>query len=278
MTNTIMDKANNVLAKIQCLSGNQLKLIAALCMLIDHATKVFYESLAFRVINPGLGAGLININDLQPVHLVYNFLCGIGAVAFPVFAFAFAEGYAHTRSKGRYLCRLLIFAFLSELPFDMTFFYAAAKGTPEWPWYPWQQNVFFTFALALCALWLMDHLQKLKSKPLSVILQGLVAVSICYLAQKVVRCDWFGFGVFLILVAYLLRKNRILQVLGMLLAKLLFNPFYELPSIFFSLALILLYNGKRGKRNMKYFFYGFYPIHIAIIGVLNWLIFYVFWK
>lgn len=278
MADTIMAKANNVLAKVQCLSDNQLKLIAALCMLIDHVTKVFYASLSFRIINPGFQAGLFSQESLQPVYLIYDLLCGIGSIAFPVFAFAFVEGFQHTRSKGRYLGRLILFALLSELPFDMTFFYGFSRGKPVWPWFPWHQNVFYTFALALCALWLMEAIQKLPSKPLSIFLQALTAAGICFLAEEVIRCDYGGFGVFLMIVAWLLRRNRLFQVLGMLLAKLLIDPYYELQSIFLSLILILLYNGKRGKRNLKQFFYGFYPIHIAVIGLLNWLIFYVFWK
>ena len=276
--NKLLTRIDGALGRVQCLSGNQLKLIAALCMLIDHVTKVFYESLAFRVINPGLQAGLFTLESLQPVHLIYDLLCGIGAIAFPVFAFAFVEGFQHTRSKARYLGRLTLFALLSELPFDMTFFYGYSRGKPIWPWYPWHQNVFFTFALALCALWLMEAIQKLPSKPLSILLQALTVAGVCFLAEEVIRCDYGGFGVFLMIAAWLLRKNRTLQVLGMLLAKLLIDPYYELPSIFFSLVLILLYNGKRGKRNLKQFFYGFYPFHIAVIGLLNWLIFYVFWK
>ena len=99
----------------------------------------------------------------------------------------------------------------------------------------------------------------------------------CYIAQFVVYGDYRGYGVFLIIVAYLLRNNRLYQILGMILAKFVFDRSYYPISFLISLILILLYNGKRGEKNLKPFFYGFYPIHIAIIGFLDWLIFTVLW-
>ena len=59
----LLTKSERPLARIQCLNDNQLKLIAAICMLIDHVTKVFYQSLAFRVINPMAASGQLNYEE-----------------------------------------------------------------------------------------------------------------------------------------------------------------------------------------------------------------------
>lgn len=279
MFSSITSRCNTGLSRIQCLSSNQLKMIATVCMLIDHATKVFYQSLSYRIINPMLVAGQMTVDQLTIIHNIYeHLLCGIGAVAFPVFAFLFAEGFQHTRSKGRYLLRLTIFALASEFIYDATFFSRYGEGTPGWPWYWGQQNVFFTYLTALCALWLMELANRLKIKPLSVLIQGLIVLVVCYLAECVIYVDYGGYGVFLIIVIYILRKNRLLQILGMLLAKYLLYKSYFPVSFLFSLALIFLYNGKRGQKNLKPFFYSFYPIHIAIIGFVDWLIFTALWK
>ncbi len=278
MNNSIANRCNTGLSCIQCLSGNQLKTIAAICMLIDHITKVFFQSIAYRIINPMLASGALSPEQLPLIHFFYDdILLLLGAVAFPVFAFAFTEGFHYTSSKPKFLLRLALLAVVSELPFDATFFGRYEEGTPGWPWYWGHQNVFFTYLQALCALWLMELASKIRCKPLSVLLQGVIIFSVCCLAEFVVDGDYDGYGVFLIIVMYVLRKNRLLQVLGMLAAKAMFDPHYFPLSFLLSIVLILLYNGERGQKNMKRFFYSFYPIHIAIIGLLDWLIFSFLW-
>ena len=44
-------------------------------------------------------------------------LRAVGRVAFILFAFSCAEGYRLTRDKDRYLCRLMVWAGISQLPY-----------------------------------------------------------------------------------------------------------------------------------------------------------------
>ena len=61
------------------LSGNALKIIAAITMLIDHIGVILLPQITlFRV---------------------------IGRISFPIFAFMIAEGCAHTKNKLRYFYR-----------------------------------------------------------------------------------------------------------------------------------------------------------------------------
>ena len=71
-------------------------------------------------------------------------LTHIGRIAFPIFAFQIAEGFARTHDRKGYLLRMLAFAAVSEIPFNL--FYA---GTAV---YPFHQNVMFTFVLAILLL------------------------------------------------------------------------------------------------------------------------------
>ena len=73
------------------------------------------------------------------------------------------------------------------------------------------------------------------------------------------KTDYDAKGVMAILLLYVFRKKRSMQIL----AGCLFFSWWELPALaaFFLLA---CYNGTRGLR-MKYFFYVFYPAHLLLL-------------
>ena len=75
-------------------------------------------------------------------------LTHVGRLAFPIFAFLAVEGYFHTRSFKRYALRMLLFAVLSEVPFDLMY-----GGTV---FYPVHQNVIWTLLLGLLGIRLME--------------------------------------------------------------------------------------------------------------------------
>lgn len=75
-------------------------------------------------------------------------MTNLGRLAFPIFAFQIAEGYARTHNFKRYLGRMFLFALISELPFNLM--------TGGGLLFPFHQNVMFTFCLALLMLRLAD--------------------------------------------------------------------------------------------------------------------------
>lgn len=285
MTTTTLNRLDNNLGRFQCLSGNQIKMIAVVCMFIDHFWAVFYITFSRLVINPMLQAGLMTFEQAEILLGIYDFFRSIGRIAFPLFCFAFAEGYAHTHNKGLYLLRLALFSLISEVPFDIAFMWHGGPGlwseeiARHWPMWWDHQNVFFTFLLAFSGLWLVEKTSALvKWKPLTFLLQCGIAFVVCFLAEFKVRGDYDGFGVFFIFVAYFLRKNRIVQIAGLILATVVFNPGCQPIPFAITLVLMLLYNGQRGQRNLKYFFYWFYPVHIALLGLTDWYLFTFLWN
>lgn len=62
-----------------------------------------------------------------------DWLTCIGRISFPIFAFMIVEGYFHTKNLKKYVLRLLFFAVISEIPFNL------AVGSRLF--YPIHQNV-----------------------------------------------------------------------------------------------------------------------------------------
>lgn len=110
------------LQNLKCLNGLTLKLLAMALMLCDHM---------WATVVPG-----------------NQWMTNLGRLAFPIFAFQIAEGYARTHNFRQYLGRMFLFALISEIPFNMI--------TGGGLLFPFHQNVMFTFCLALLMLRLAD--------------------------------------------------------------------------------------------------------------------------
>lgn len=186
--------------------------------------------------------------------LLYDAMRCVGRIAFPVFAFLVAEGFAYTHNRKRYFAQLLAFALISEVPW---FLLNGADGT---------HNVMFTLALGVAALAILEKLKE------NSILCGFAILSVTYLATWL-GTDYEWRGILMIAVFNLLRNQntnlpipygRMMQILCA------FPLMMHYGSIGASLAcmVIFLYDGTRGfiKGNVsKYGFYAFYPAHLLLI-------------
>ena len=72
-----------------------------------------------------------------------------GRIAFPIFAFLLAEGCRRTSDRLRYFLRLLVWAVLSEIPFNLMYVGSI--------FYPFHQNVLWTFLISLALISLIDQ-------------------------------------------------------------------------------------------------------------------------
>jgi len=206
------------------MTGFQLKLLAMLAMTADHIGAVFFPEIPL--------------------------LRWIGRLAMPVLCFFIGEGLRHTRSPRRYLLRLTGFALLSELPFDLAFY-------GEWG----HQNVYFTLALGLLALW------AIQSRGMEGWLLALTAA----LAAELLGCDYGMYGVLLILLLDRFHRARSEQLAAAALLNLAFFGLQTQTLSLIALPLLWLYNGKRGRDDRR-LFYLYYPAHLCVLGILRFVL------
>src|SRR5690554_3017221 len=215
------------------LSNSNLKIIAIISMLIDHIA-------------------VVNLFNIENSNLIYLMRI-IGRMAFPIFAFLIVEGFYYTRNLNKYFTRLLIFAFISEIPFDLAIFNTIFNFT--------HQNVFFTLALGLLSISLYDK-YKVKSKSL-----GFIYVLLICLFSIILRTDYNIFGILMIFVFYYFRNNFNLITFNIILINLITFSLIQIFAIL-SLLFIFLYNNKKGL-SLKYLFYVFYPGHLLTLYFLT---------
>ena len=267
------EQLNHKLARVQCLTGNTLKIIAILAMVFDYFCKIILQWLIDHYWYALAQAGQITIDRFYEIDwMIRSRLYPVGTIAFPLFAFLLVEGFRHTSNRKRYIDSMLFFALVSELPFDLGFFSSLSERAGTFPFYWGYQNIFFTLFLGLLALIFLETFSaKSESRAKNLVLQFACVFVIAQVAE-LIQCDYAGEGIWIIAAFYITRKNRIWQVLGFLAAYILTTG--EQPSIFILLAclLILLYNGTRGKLKLKYFFYAFYPVHIAFFYLVTLLL------
>ena len=223
------------------MSGSILKLIACLAMLIDHMAAF----LPGDFMNMKETLFMIG-NKAVSLRMIMHY---IGRIAFPLFAFLITEGFTHTHDRKKYGINLLIFALISELPWNLVhtgeLFYS-------------RQNVFFTLLLGYLGLCAID-LYKNDHKKSIITLACLLGVSL------VLRADYTCFGFGFILLLYILKDRYMMAILGCCM----------LPSRWIGgLAFIpiLMYNGQRGfakAKWTKYAFYIFYPLHLLALYLIR---------
>lgn len=225
-----------------CLSGNQLKILAALFMVCDHVGMLFFP-------------------EFTPPMMYLRY---IGRLVFPIFAFFIAEGCRYTKNKRKYLGTL---AFLG-LAFHVVYTSVMEDNSA---------NVIVTFALGVALIFLWQiFIDAIKDKKAwRAVLGGILFVGygvLCFFLTRKVHVDYYFGGVLLPWLVYLTKKKYLrlfLFALGIVIVCFFMGEYGEVQLWgLLAVPLMALYNGKRGEWKMKYFFYIFYPAHIvALYGI-----------
>lgn len=234
------------------LSGNTLKIIAALSMLIDHI-------------------GVILLPDADILRI-------IGRISFPIYAFMIAEGCEYTKNKLRYFLSIFVLGVACQIVY-----YIYDGGT--------DMGILITFSLSILAIYAMQYLKKAlladrncRSKLCAAIFVFLAVITGVYLLNRYFYIDYGFWGCMTPVFASVFRRTgseslpyleRLdsstvhVLMLGLGLIILSYVTGGTQPYSLFAIPLLLLYSGKRGNRKMKSFFYIFYPAHLVIVQCIS---------
>lgn len=226
--------------KIGYLSGNALKILAALFMTLDHAGLLLFPNIPiFRI---------------------------LGRLSLPIFAFMIAEGCKYTRNRPKYfgmvfglgaVCQVVYYFFDGSLYLSILITFSLSILTIfALQFFKARRDLssFLVFAAAVAAVWVLNrsltidygfwgcmlpvfaavfHKTKFDRLPIHI---GMLALGLLLLARDIGGIQYFS-----------------------LLA----------------LPLLLCYSGRRGKWNLKYFFYIFYPVHLVALEAISMAVYYL---
>lgn len=213
-----------------------LKIIAVVCMFLDHYSAVF-----------------------DVYYFPFRYL---GRLTMPIMCFLVAQGYRYTKDLKKYIIRMLAFGAVTEVFFNLALFNKVFA--------PQHQNVLFTFAMGLVAIKLYENAQKMGKSP------ALVVGGIAILAELLrVDYGAYGIVMIIIFYACT-QENKFNVKKAAMYLLCLNIPYIILPEgriqglSMLALLPLYFYNGRQGPK-VKYFFYIFYPLHLAAIYGLTLL-------
>ena len=236
--------------RLQVLNRDAIKYIAMLTMLLNHIAHVFLER-------------------GTPLYEIFE---DIGFFTAPVMCFFLVEGYTYTHSKKGYGLRLMLFAALSQIPFQLAFGYSTL-------------NMIYTLLCCFLILVVMERV----GNPL--LCRGLLLLLILATVNGdwpvvapiltiLLANDWGDrkmmardFGLTYFLFALLNMQSYMNGEPGnWTLYAVIHALLSGLGVLAAAVATLVLYNGERaghGRNFSKWFFYVFYPGHLLILYLIK---------
>ncbi len=215
------------------LSSNTLKLIALICMTVDHVGLILYPHLRILRI--------------------------IGRIAFPIFAYMIAEGCRYTSNRARYFGTILALGLGMQV-----FFWLVRRSL--------YQHILITFSMSIALIFSVRSARERGGVWIglsALVLLGETFICLCLpkvLPWRSFAIDYGLCGVALPLLIYVGRNRAerlALAAVGLAAVNLSMSPIQWWSML--SLPLLALYSGERGAHRLKYFFYMYYPLHLTVL-------------
>ena len=243
-----------------------LKWVAVITMLIDHIGAVILEYLIHR--------GDLPSDTLEMFRSVDWLLRRIGRTSFPLFVFVMIDSFYYTKSRAKYLIRLLAFVLISEIPFNLAFGFFDGVSDPAF-FAPGRQNVFLTLAIGFAAMWILELVYNDSMGDLP---RVIVIVSVIIIGMGLgflLKCDYGQMGVLSVITGYFAKRRGatpFFRGLSIIFILTLMSGI-EAWSAVIVLPLLLCYHGEKGRPANRWFFYVFYPVHFLLLVLLRGVIF-----
>ncbi|MBR5125439.1 MAG: hypothetical protein IKU68_01760 [Oscillospiraceae bacterium] len=215
------------------LTGNALKILAAVFMTIDHMGLMLF---------PGV-----------PLFRI------LGRLALPIFAYMIAEGCKYTRNRKRYFAMVFGLGVICQTVY---FFFDGSMYL----------SILITFSLSILTVYSLQYARAKNNTPGWLVFAGTAATVYMLNQILTIDYGFWGcmLPVFAALPHGTKWDSRRISCLALglgLIPLALSLKGYQVYALL-ALPLLLCYNGSRGKWNMKYFFYIFYPTHLVILQAL----------
>lgn len=257
------------------LDAYKLKLIAVLFMIVDHV---------YSYLNTPVHAAGSGTTWPMWIPVITRFVS-------PLFLYLMVEGFYHTRSRKKYLSRLLVAAAImwcGNIVINYLF-HNVSSSTGRYSFASLIQghNIFLTLADMFVFIWCLENIRQRKHMVLSIFFAVITAVlsilleggfyllPIAFFAwlfygKKSLQCIGIGVWCIALLVHTLMTFFKGGTEVTLYNYVCFDNEWANLLVIPF----ILLYNGERGKNTLftKYMFYTVYPIHIWILMIIRFVI------
>lgn len=244
-----------VVWKTPSITADGLKIFACAVMLIQNIGIAIIENGLIgldQYTQDSLSKAMETDSDLMFMAGVGSVMQLIGGMAVPIFAFLLVEGFMKTSDYRKYLLSIVVFALISEIPYDLAMNQKLLDTST--------QNALVGMAVSLLMLYFL-RMAKEKRGAVSIALQVLIVI--CAVAWVSLFRAQYGFCIVLLTaIFYLLyTKNGWKTLLGIIVSLLYVTG----PLSFYG---IWCYNEERKDRLPKYAYYIFYPTHLLILGLI----------
>ncbi len=250
----------------------QLKVIACICMLIDHIN-TFLSGEIFHATG-------INISFFTIAPFNFDWLYAIGRIAFPIFCFQIAEGCRYTSNIKKYFLRLFLFGIITQ---------------PVYAWaheFEHSSNVLFTLALGVLCIAMFQKIQHINAARFVQYLLCTLSLALIWFVSVLFKTDYFQLGVPFLVGLYLLknRNHQVAWTFGFLfILYVLYSNWNGIEFTVFShwtilldtllilaiscISLLVIHAYRYTKMSYhQSWFYWFYPVHLLILCIIRWAI------